>query len=138
MVTATHIVKVRGMFDRNIWDENKLRKFVRKKIICDLDGCFHAHLELFKISDNKIDVWIFIFALPSEVERDIIDKWIKDHIKEEGITVENFEFDMLTNITEHGWKDKPFVNIPWISFDDMDDEEMRCFSKKIIKEYLKT
>ena len=57
MVVATHVVKVRGTFDRNIWNDDMLRKYIRKKIICEIDDSFHMHLELFKINndnDNKV------------------------------------------------------------------------------------
>lgn len=32
MVVATHVVKAKGTFDENIWNEEKLRYYVRKKI----------------------------------------------------------------------------------------------------------
>ena len=93
MVVATHVVKVRGTFDRNIWNDDMLRKYIRKKIICEIDDSFHTHLELFKINNDndnkgKIEVLVYVYALPSEIDRETIKKWIDDHIKEEGLDVE--------------------------------------------------
>lgn len=137
MVVATHIVKVRGTFDINIWNEDKLRKYVRKKIICEIDDSFHTYLELFKIGDDndrdKVDIWVYLYALPSEIDRKTIEKWIDDHIKEEGLTVEEFEFSMMVDTTENGWKQRPFINIPSMSFDDMNDEERKLYFDKCDK-----
>lgn len=139
MVVATHVVKVKGTFDRNIWNDDKLRKYVRKKIICEMDDSFHTRLELFKIEDyddkGKVDVWVYINALPSEVDRKTIKKWIDDHIKEEGLAVEEFEFSIMVDTTENGWKGKPFINIPSMSFDDMDDEERKLYFDKCDKKW---
>lgn len=145
MVVATHVVKVKGTFDRNIWNYDKLRKYVRRKIIRDMDDSFHTHFELLKVDgddkndrnndDNKgnVEVWVYVYALPSEVDREAIEKWIDDHINEEGLAVEEFEFDMMTDTTKDGWKDRPFINMPWISFDDMDDGERKLYFDKCYK-----
>jgi hypothetical protein len=144
MVVATHIVKVRGTFDRYIWNENKLKKYVRRKIICEIDDSFHTHLELFKIDNDddschkgRVDIWVYLYALPSEVDRKAIEKWIDDHIIEEGLVVEEFEFNMMTDTTENGWKERPFINMPWISFDDMDDKERKLCLDKYDEEWKK-
>lgn len=113
MVIATHIIKIRGIFDENIFKENELKDYVESKIKSEIDSSFHTDLELFKVDGNKIDVWVFISAFPSEVTRNIIDKWIRDHIKEEGITVNDFEFEEIINMTENvSHKNKFFVCIP--------------------------
>lgn len=39
----------------------------------------------------------------------IIDKWIKNHIKEEGLKVDSFEFEKLVDITEEEWRCRPFI-----------------------------
>lgn len=142
MVVATHVMKVRGTFGRNIWNEEKLKKYVRRKIICEIDDSFHTHLELFKIDNDddggdkgRVDVWVYLYALPSEVDRKAIEKWIDEHIIEEGLVVEEFEFNMMTDTTKNGWKDRPFINMPWISFDDMDDEERKLYLDKYDKEW---
>lgn len=140
MVVATHIVKVRGTFDKNIWNDDKLRKYVRKKIICEIDDSFHTHLELFKIDDDndnkcKIEVLVYIYALPSEIDRDTIKKWIDDHIMEERLVVEEFEFSMMIDTTKYGWKERPFINIPSMSFDDMDDDERKLYFDKCNKKW---
>lgn len=98
MKIATHLIEINGKFDKNIWTKEKLEVYVRSKIECDIDKLYHADLELFKIDDEIIDVWVFISALPSEVTRDIIGKWIKDHITEEGITVIDFEIEERFNL----------------------------------------
>lgn len=144
MVVATHVIKVRGTFDRDIWNEDKLRKYVRRKIICDMDDSFHTHLELFKIDrDNgdgnkgRVYVWVYIYALPSEVDRKVIKKWIDEHIIEEGLAVEEFEFNMMVDTTKNGWKERSFINMPWISFNDMDDDERKLYIDKCDKEWKK-
>lgn len=106
MVIATHIIKIRGMFEENIWnDEKKIKEYVKNKIKNEIDDSFHADLELFNINGNKIEVWVYISALSSEVTNDIIDKWIKDHIKDEGISVNDFEFEKIFDMTDKkSWK----------------------------------
>ncbi len=99
MSIATHLIKIKGTFDKNIWgyDVEKLneilKEFVKTKIKFEIDSYYHADLELFIIDDNKIDVWVFISALPSCVSKNIIGKWLKDHINKEGITVSDFEIE---------------------------------------------
>ena len=115
MVIATHIIKIRGTFDENIWKgKNALKDYTKNKIKSEIDPSFHADLELFKIDGNKIDVWVYIHAFPSEVKRGIIEKWIQGHIVEEGITVNDFEFEIVINLTEYGLEDNKqfFINIP--------------------------
>jgi hypothetical protein len=102
MAIATHLIKIKGTFDKNIWgyggkELNKtLEEYVKKKIN-EIDGYYHANLELFKIDDNNIDVWIFIEAILSSVSKDIIEKWIKNHINEEGIMVTYIEIEEKMN-----------------------------------------
>jgi hypothetical protein len=98
MKIATHLIKINGKFDKNIWTEEKLDVYVRSKIECDIDKLYHADLELFKIDDEIIDVWVFISVSPSKVTRDIIGKWIKNHITEEGIIVIDFEIEERFNL----------------------------------------
>lgn len=101
MVIATHIIKIRGTLDKNIWtDENNTKEYVKDKIRNDIDPSFHTDLELFKIDGDEIDVWVYIHAFPSEVTMEICEKWIKDHIKEEGISVDRFEFEKIFDLTE--------------------------------------
>jgi len=58
-------------------------------------------LELFQIQENNdIDIWVYISALPSEVDNQIVDKWIKDHLKEEGIEAKGFEIKVIMNMIE--------------------------------------
>lgn len=98
MHIATHIIKIKGKIDKNIWTEDKLDKYVRSKIDGDITSFYHADLELFGIEDNIINVWVFVSALPSEVSRDIVDKWLNDHIKEDGINVTSFEIEELFDL----------------------------------------
>ena len=98
MHIATHLIKIKGKIDKNIWTEDKLDKYVRSKIDGDITNFYHADLELFGIEDEVVNVWVFVSALPSEVSRDIIDKWLKNHIKEEGITATEFEIEELFDL----------------------------------------
>lgn len=112
MSIATHIVKVKGTFDEKLWNEKKIEDYVDYKIENDIDETFNTDLELFNITGNNIEIWVFIFAFPSEVDNGIIDKWIKDHIIDEGLKVESFEFEKLVDITEEKWKYRPYIKIP--------------------------
>jgi thymidylate synthase len=98
MHVATHLIKIKGNFDKNIWTEDKLDKYVRSKISGDITNFYRADLELFGIEDEVVNVWVFVSALPSEVSKDIIDKWLKNHINEEGITVTGFEIEELFDL----------------------------------------
>lgn len=139
MVVATHVVKVRGSFDKNIWDEEKLRKYVRRKIICNIYDVLYPNLILFKVDNDKIEVRVYVHGYSSEVTKDIIKKWIDKNIVEEGLTVEDFEYEMMVDITKYGWKDKPFINIEsWPPCDDMDKEERELYIKNIRDEFSKT
>lgn len=96
---ATHLVKIKGNFDKNIWIEDTLDKYVRSKMSGDIANFYHADLELFGTEGETVNVWAFVSALPSEVSRDIVDKWLKNHITEEGIVVTNFEIEELFDLT---------------------------------------
>ena len=148
MVIATHTVKIRGTFDRNIWDAKKLRKYVRKKIICDIHDSFHTHLELFKIDmmegeekdKGKIEVCVYVHGLPSEITKDVIKKWIDINIKEDGLTIGEFEYEMITDLTKYSEDElevekraSKFIDIPWLSFNDMSDEEREWYLYKSCK-----
>lgn len=111
MTIATHVIKIRGIFDENIWKEDELKNYVASKIKKEIYHTFHADLELFQVDGDKIEIWIYISAYPSEVTNNIIGKWIVDHIKEEGITANDFEFEMIVDITKKD-ENKFFVLIP--------------------------
>lgn len=112
MPIATHIVKVRGTFDEKIWNEKKLNNYVDNKIKNDIDKSFNTDLELFRIDPgNKIEVWVLIFAFPSEVSMGIIDRWIKNNIKEEGLNVDNFEFRILFDMIDENEEDRRHIHI---------------------------
>jgi hypothetical protein len=98
MHIATHLIKIKGKINRNIWTEDKLGEYIRSKIDDNITSFYRADLELFGIEDDVVNVWVFVSALPSEVSRDIIDKWLNDHIKEEGITVTEFEIEDLFDL----------------------------------------
>lgn len=110
MTIGTHIIKIRGTFDENIWKEDELKNYVESKIKKEIYPTFHTDLELFKVDGDKVAVWAYVSAYPSEVTSNIIGKWIVDHIKEEGITVNDFEFEMIVDVTKKD--DKFFVLIP--------------------------
>lgn len=57
MVIATHIIKIKGTLNKNIWkDEKKIEEYIKDKIKNDIDPSFHTNLELLEINGNKIDV----------------------------------------------------------------------------------
>jgi hypothetical protein len=133
MTVATHRIKIFGSFEKKKWDENKIKKYVRKKIICNINDSFHTNLELFKIIEDKIEVNVLIFALPSEVSNEIIEKWLKQNITEDGITVMHFSIEKLVDITENGWRNIPFINIPLFPFEDISEEERKWFVERYFK-----
>ena len=112
MTIATHVVKIKGTFDEKIWNEKKLEEYVDSKIENEIQESFNTDLELFNVTDNKIEVWILISAFPSEVKEDIIGKWIQDHIVEEGLKIDDFEFRKLVDVTERDWRYNRFITIP--------------------------
>lgn len=99
MNIATHLIKIKGKFDKNIWTEEELKNYVKSKIGGDIQSFYHADLELFGIEDEVINVWVFVSALPSKVSKDIIDKWLDNRIKEEGITVTDVEIEERFDLT---------------------------------------
>jgi len=99
MHIATHLIKIKGKIDKHIWTEEKLRNYVNSKIDDEIVCFYHTDLELFGIENEVINVWVFVSASPSNVSRDIIGKWLSDHIKEEGITVTSFEIEKRFDLT---------------------------------------
>jgi hypothetical protein len=95
MPVATHVIKVKAEFNEN-WDEEKLEKLMKTKIENEIDDFFSPESELFHVGNNVIDVWIFIeFCGDSPLIKDLSGKWLKDHIKEEGITIKNLEVEKI-------------------------------------------
>jgi len=99
MVIATHLIKIKGTFDPKKWTKEKLKEFVKQKIL-KLDSSFHAKVELFQVQNNNVDVWIYIFGYPSEVSNFIIAAWIRAYLKEDGIEVKKFKFKVLWDATK--------------------------------------
>lgn len=109
MVLATHLIKIKGRFDKNKWTEKKLKKYVKQKIK-KIEPSFHADLadlELFQIQDSNIDVWVFVSGYPSEIDDTIVGDWIKTHLKEEGIEIKEFEIKVIIDVTESLKADSP-------------------------------
>ncbi len=97
MHIATHIIKIKGTFDSS-WDEKKLRAYVDLKIKNEIEDVLHPSLDLFEAKDGIVDVWVFITALPSEARYKVVEKWIKDHIKEDGLSVTESNVEMIFNM----------------------------------------
>jgi hypothetical protein len=97
MHIVTHIIKIKGTFDSS-WDKKKLRAYVDLKIKNEIEDVLHPDLELFEAKDGIIDVWVFITALPSEATDKVVEKWIKDHIKEDGLSVTESNVEMISNL----------------------------------------
>ncbi len=102
MSVATHIVKVNGTFDPKKWTKETLKNYVKKKIkvketiFGDEEGIFitfHPDLELFQVEKNTIKIWVFVTGYPSEVTNKIVEKWLTDNIKEDGLKVKSFEIE---------------------------------------------
>ncbi len=98
MAVATHLIKIKGTFDDKKWTEEQLRNFVKHKIKCDIESIYHPDLELFQAKDRSIEVWAYISDItPLELLEKNVRDWLKDHIKEEGITIDNFEIQKSGN-----------------------------------------
>ncbi len=92
MTKATHLIKIKGTFDNNKWTEEQLRNYVDNKIKSDIIESFnHPDLELFQIKDTLIEVWVYISNFSPELSEQNVRDWLKNHIKEEGITIDNVE-----------------------------------------------
>ncbi len=97
MHIATHIIKIKGTFDSS-WDEKKLKVYVDFKIKNEIEDVLHPSLELFETKEGIVEVWVFIKALPSEATYKVVEAWIKDHIKEDGLSVTEFTVEMIFNM----------------------------------------
>ncbi len=50
------------------------------------------------MKNDDVEVWVYITAFPSEASVYLIEKWLKDHIKEDGVAVKNFEVVEIANL----------------------------------------
>ncbi len=96
MRPATHLIKINGTYDENKWNESTLKEYVSKKIRTEIEDVLHPELELFKAENGDVNIWVYIRALPSEVTHSIVEKWLENHIKEEGITVKGFMIEIIS------------------------------------------
>ena len=98
MAIATHLIKIKGTFDDKKWTDEQLRNFVNNKIKDEIESFYHPDLELFLTKDRSIEVWAYISDLTSLklLEKNIRD-WLENHIKEEGLTVDNVEIEKSGN-----------------------------------------
>lgn len=98
MAIATHLIKIKGTFDNNKWTEEKLRNFVNDKINDEIESIYHPDLELFQVKERSIEVWVYISdSIPLELLEKNVRDWLKNHIKEDGITVDNIEIEKSGN-----------------------------------------
>lgn len=100
MPIGTHVIKIKGEFDKSNWNEEKLKELVRTKIKKEIDKFYCTDLELFHIDEKEekgiIDVWVFIEFVGADIStvKTNAEKWLNDHLKEEkekGITIKDFE-----------------------------------------------
>jgi hypothetical protein len=98
MTIATHLIKIKGTLDNKRWTEEQLRCLVRDKIKDDIESIYHPDLELFQVKDRSIEVWVYISdSVPLELLEKNVRDWLKNHIKEEGLTVDNIEIEKSGN-----------------------------------------
>lgn len=100
MHVATHLIKIKGKIDKNIWTKEKLKNYILSKIRSDILSFYHTDLELFEIDDEVVNVWVYISTLPSKVSKDIICNWLNFYIKEDGIDVTSFEIEKIFDLTD--------------------------------------
>lgn len=97
MVIATHLIKVKGIVRDEKKREKEIKAYVLEKINNEIEGMFHADLELFHIDDDgTTDVWVYASGLRGSIDY-TVERWLKNHIKEEGIDVKDFEIEELPN-----------------------------------------
>ena len=98
MPVATHVIKIKAEFNLG-WNEEKLRELIKSKAK-EVDNFFSLDLELFKIENYTIDVWFFIEFVGVKdaiLVKNMIGKWLKDHIKEEGITIKSLDVEEVSH-----------------------------------------
>ena len=121
MPIGTHLIKIQGTFNEN-WTEEKLKEYVKRKIKTEIDRGWHPDLELFGIEKpkeqqnavNVINIWVYIQEVATGLaNKEVVDKWIKEHIDEEGLTVTNFE------IEKQSWEDGFIVELNDVSLESL-------------------
>ena len=96
MNVATHLIKIKGNVKDGKKRENQLKDYVKEKIYTEIDSIHHPDLELFRIDeDGTIEVWVYVSGFGTT--KSIVEQWLQDHIKEEGIEVKQFEIEKLLN-----------------------------------------
>ncbi len=96
-IVATHLVTVKGTFDKNIWSENTLLGYINKKIKNNIFSTFHTSSDWVKINKNNVDVSVYISCYPSEVNKKIVLEWVKDNITEAGLKVTWFGIEEINS-----------------------------------------
>jgi hypothetical protein len=96
MPIATHLIKVKGEIRAVVSDD--LKEYVDEKIVNEIDLSFHATLEKFEVKGNHAEVWVYLHAFPSEISQEVIEEWLKDHIKEPDISLRGFEIVEIANL----------------------------------------
>lgn len=98
MTIATNLIKIKGTFDSNKWTEEQLKNYANDKIKNDIDSFYHPGLELFQVKDTSIEIWIYVSGLTSpELLEKNIRNWLKNHIKEDGLTVDSLGIEKSGN-----------------------------------------
>lgn len=98
MAIATHLIKIKGTFDDKKWTDEQLRNFVNGKIKYEIESIYHPDLELFRVKDRSIEVWVYISdSAPLKLLEETVRDWLKSHIKEKGLTVDNLEIEKSGN-----------------------------------------
>jgi hypothetical protein len=113
LVFATHLIKVKGYFDKQKWAEDKLRGYVYRKIQ-EINPYYHPDLELLRVEDDAVEVWVYIRDVcKMETVKEYTQEWLQSHIKEDGIDVKDFEVKEIMSYSDFlcGKKPKFFVEI---------------------------
>ncbi len=110
MAFATHLIKMKDKFSPT-WTEDELEEYVRKKIKEEIEDYYSTQIELLSIEDNFIEVWVFISALLENSYLKEMVKWLEEHIKEDGLTVEDFEIREIVNFNDLYDDNKPILFI---------------------------
>ncbi len=98
MKFATHLIKIEASLGQE-W-RDKIEEYVKRKIE-EVEDYYSADIEYLEVKDKIVEVCVFVSALfESNFLKELVEKWIENHIREEGIEVINFEIREILNFKD--------------------------------------
>lgn len=85
---ASHLIKVKGVFKKK-WDKHQIERYIKAKIEKEINDYYEAELELLKVEENRIEVWVFIATVGyCETIKEWANEWLEHHITQSPDEVE--------------------------------------------------